>query len=308
MNSSYDYQFKQGIAAISWVNDDIPGLGDHYSLDHVLADMHDIGYVATEMGRTFPQDVETLKNQLCKHHMELASKFVGVLFSDPALREKELEDFRKWADFLKQMGCRFVITCEWGGSMHWDRRRPDEQKLVPLQDNEWDSMVQGLHEAGRICQARGMGLAFHPHAGTVVEQKEEIDRLMETTDPKLVNLLFDTGHAYYGNDDPLDQLRRHYDRINYVHYKDVRENVFKRVKEKQMDFRSAVLEGIFTVPGDGVIDFEPIIAELMRREYQGWTIVEAEQDPDVAEPYKYAKMAKDYLDQTVLQIENKKRN
>ncbi|WP_254901290.1 myo-inosose-2 dehydratase [Tuberibacillus sp. Marseille-P3662] len=306
--SPLNYEFKTGIAAISWVNDDIIGLGEHYSLEKILSDMQSIGYIATEMGRTFPQDLQVLKQLLGDHHLELASKFVGVLFSDPSLRDKEIEDFREWADFLQQMGCQYVITCEWGGSMHWDRRRPDGKEVIPLNDNEWDSMVIGLHLAAEICQERGMELVFHPHAGTVVEQKEEVDRLMETTDPNLVHLLYDTGHAYYGNYDPLEQLQNHYDRIKYVHYKDVRQDVLQRMKEQQWDFREGVLEGLFTVPGDGCIDFEPIIKTLMERGYQGWTIVEAEQDPDIAPPYKYAKMAKDYLDHTIAKIEKEKVN
>lgn len=303
--TSLNYDFNLGIAAISWVNDDIPGLGDHYGLDQVLSEMNEIGYIATEMGRTFPQNVQELKNILNKHQLQLASKFIGVLFSDSEYRDEELRNFEEWIDFLKQMHCKYVIVCEMGGSMHWDKRNPDRKKVISLTDDEWKSMVTGLHQAAKMCKERGMELVFHPHGGTVVEQKDEIDRLMETTDPTLVSLLYDTGHALYGNYDPLEQLVTHYDRIKYVHYKDVRKDVLDKVRKDNLDFREGVLEGLFTVPGDGCIDFEAIVAELMKREYQGWTIVEAEQDPDVAEPYQYAQMAKDYLDGLVDKLNNR---
>src|SRR5699024_1151683 len=301
MASSANFEFKLGIAAISWVNDDIPGLGDHYSLDKVLSDIKNTGYIATEMGRTFPQDSIELKNILAKYQLELASKFVGVLFSDPELRDEELKTFTDWADFLQKMKCDYIIVCEMGGSMHWDKRNPDQKKVTPLTDDEWDSMVRGLDQAGEIAKSRGLELVYHPHGGTVVEQKEEVDRLMETTNSELVHLLFDTGHALYGNYDPLEQLINHYNRIKYIHYKDVRRDVLQKMREENLDFRQGVLEGVFTVPGDGCIDFKPIISELVKRGYKGWTIVEEEQDPDVAEHYKYAEMAKTYLDKIVNQ-------
>lgn len=299
MKDSRDFEFDLGIAAISWVNDDIPGLGDHYDLNQVLSEMREIGYISTEMGRTFPTDSKMLKKLLNKHNLELASKFVGVLFSDPSLRQAELQTLTEWADFLQEMNCEYMIVCEMGGSMHWDRRNPDQKKVVPLNNEEWESLIEGLHQAARICKARGLDLVYHPHGGTVVEQKEEVDRLMEDTDAELVHLLFDTGHALYGNYNPIDQLINHYSRIKYIHYKDVRKEILQKLKNEKLDFREGVLEGVFTVPGDGCIDFEPIISELIKRGYKGWTIVEAEQDPDIAEPYKYAKMAKDYLNRII---------
>jgi inosose dehydratase len=127
---------------------------------------------------------------------------------------------------------------------------------------------------------------------------------MEMTDPNLVHLLFDSGHALYGGYDPLELLKKYEDRIKYVHLKDVRRNVLEYVREENIDFRTAVVKGLFTVPGDeeGCIDFVPIFKELIERNYDGWLIVEAEQDPAVAHPYKYAKMAKEYIDSTIMSI------
>lgn len=144
-----------------------------------------------------------------------------------------------------------------------------------------------------------MKLVYHFHAGTVVETAEEIDRLMDLTDPNLVHLLYDTGHALYGGYDPLELLMKYENRIQYVHLKDVRRDVLEQVRKENLDFRSAVLRGMFTVPGDGCIDFVPIFKKLIEKQYDGWMIVEAEQDPAVAHPYTYAKMAKEYIDATI---------
>ncbi|MEW5323517.1 myo-inosose-2 dehydratase [Geobacillus thermoleovorans] len=292
--------FRIGIAPISWVNDDIPGLGDHYTQDQVLLEMAELGYVATEMGRLFSQDPPSLRAKLNQYGIELASKFIGVLFSDRSWLEEELKTFRSWAEYLHDMGCKYAIVCEMGGSMHWDpRRAPEEKTIQRLTDSEWESLVDGLHRAAHICQKLGMELVYHFHAGTVVETAEEIDRLMELTDPNLVHLLYDTGHALYGGYDPAELLHRYTDRIKYVHLKDVRRDVLEQVRREQLDFRTAVLRGMFTVPGDGCIDFVPIFAKLIEINYDGWIIVEAEQDPAVAHPYTYAKMAKEYIDRLV---------
>ncbi|MFC7440294.1 myo-inosose-2 dehydratase [Laceyella putida] len=305
MNRNETHHFRIGIAPISWVNDDIPGLGDHYTQDQVLSEMASIGYISTEMGRLFMQDPPSLKAKLDEYGIQLASKFVGTLFSDTSRLEEELQSFGEWVKYLKEMGCEYVIVCEMGGSMHWDPRRSQEDMTIQkLTANEWDTLVEGLHRAAKMCQENGMRLVYHFHAGTVVETREEIDRLMARTDPDLVHLLYDTGHALYGGYDPLELLKKYEDRIKYVHLKDVRRDVLERVRQENIDFRTAVVRGLFTVPGDeeGCIDFEPIFKELIEKGYDGWWIVEAEQDPAVAHPFKYAKMAKEYIDSTILSI------
>lgn len=305
LNQNETNHFRIGIAPISWVNDDIPGLGDHYTQDQVLSEMSSLGYISTEMGRLFMQDLQGLKSKLEEHGIKLASKFVGTLFSDANRLEQELQSFSEWVKYLKEMGCEHVIVCEMGGSMHWDpRRSPEDTEIQKLTEKEWESLVEGLHRAANLCQESGMKLVYHPHAGTVVETAEEIDRLMGLTDPNLVHLLYDTGHALYGGYDPLELLKKYFGRIQYVHVKDVRRDVLEYVRKENIDFRTAVLKGLFTVPGDGCIDFAPIFKELIERNYNGWIIVEAEQDPAVAHPYKYAKMAKDYIDATVMSIKS----
>lgn len=289
-------RLKLGISPINWVNEDVLELGDHYTFEDLLADFSALGFAATENCRKFPKDPDVLREALAEKGILLTSQWKGVLFSDPSYREAELEAYRKHVQFLQKMGSKHVVTCELGGSIIGDpRRSPADRNVIPFTDEEWNHMVDGLHQAGEICREHGMKLVYHYHIGTNVERPEEIDRLMATTDPELVHMLYDTGHAYYGGADPLALLQRYADRIAYVHLKDVRQDVLDRVRRENIPFQSAVIQGVYTVPGDGCIDFAPIFRELFARGYDGWMIIEAEQDPSVANPVEYARKSKEYI-------------
>lgn len=295
--------FKLGITPINWANDDLPDLGDHYSFEHIINDTKDLGYKGTELGRKFPLEKETLLKELNGRGLQLASKFIGTHFGDLNAHEEELQQLQDWIDFLKPLGVKHIIVCEMKNSIHWDKDNAGEDKrIIPLTENEWVNLKDGLHKAGRLCHEHGMELVYHPHGGTVVETEDELDKLMDMTDPSLVSLLYDSGHVYYGEGDPLGVLKKHIDRTKYVHFKDVRATVIDEVRKNEVDFRSAVLQGAFTVPGDGDIDFKPIIQELLKAGYKGWVLVEAEQDPEVYDPYKYGEIAKKYLDQIVSEL------
>ncbi|WP_248930219.1 myo-inosose-2 dehydratase [Paenibacillus hamazuiensis] len=286
---------KYGISAINWVNEDIMELGDHYTAEQVLGDMSRLGFEGTEFCRKFPRDVDALKKLLGSFDMVLTSQWKSVHFSDPSRREEELKAFREHTDFLKAMGCKYVVTCETGNA--FEDLEKNTVSVEPLSDEQWKHMVEGLHEAGRYCKENGMQLVYHYHGETVVESGEEIARLMESTDPELVHMLYDTGHAYFGGSDPLHILKTYYDRIKYVHLKDIRKDVLEWKRETNTRFREAVRKGVFTVPGDGCIDFTPIFAELKARGYEGWMIIEAEQDPAIANPVEYAQKAREYIAQ-----------
>lgn len=194
------------------------------------------------------------------------------------------------------MGSTVISTAEVGGSLHFDpRRTPNEKEVIRLDEAGWEALAEGLNAAGRIAAEYGMKLAYHHHGGTVVESPEEIDRLMALTDPSLVHLLYDTGHAYYGGADPLNLLQKHYDRIAYIHLKDVRDAVLEEARREGADFVTCIRKGVFTVPGDGCIDFAPIMALLVQREYDGWAMLEGEQDPALHPPYEYARRSLEYL-------------
>jgi len=294
---------KLGISPINWVNEDVLELGDHYTFEDLLSDFSTLGFTATEMCRKFPRDPKILRPALAEKGIQLSSQWKGVLFSDPSYRAAEIEAYRQHVEFLQEMGSRHVVTCELGGSIIGDpRRAAGEKEVIALNDEAWNHMVEGLHQAGEICRDHGMKLVYHYHIGTVVERPEEIDRLMNTTNPTLVHMLYDTGHVYYGGGDPLSLLIKYGDRISYVHLKDIRQTVLDRVRREGIVFQKAVIQGVFTVPGDGCIDFKPIFQQLFTTGYDGWMIIEAEQDPSIANPYDYAQKSLAYINQVISEI------
>ncbi|MFF2479399.1 myo-inosose-2 dehydratase [Paenibacillus sp. NPDC058071] len=290
------FPFQLGVHPINWVGEDVKEHGDNTTYEQIFDDIQSLGLTGTEMGRKFPTDVEVLKAELSKRNIQLVSQWKSVLFSDPAYREQELEAFRDHAKFLQHMGSKVISTCEVGGSLHFDpRRTPNEKEIIPLDEAGWASLVEGLNAAGRIAQEYGLKLTYHHHGGTAIETPEEIDKLMELTDPESVYLLFDSGHALYGGADPVSLLRKHYARVAYVHLKDVRVDRLEKEKAAGSDFVTCIRNGVFTVPGDGNIDFEPIIGELIDRKYNGWALLEGEQDPAVCPAREYAEKALQHL-------------
>ncbi|MFB5265641.1 myo-inosose-2 dehydratase [Paenibacillus enshidis] len=288
--------FRLGIHPINWVGEDVKEHGEDTTCEQILDDIQRLGLTGTEMGRKYPTDPEVLREELNKRGISLVSQWKSVLFSDPAYRQSELDSYRRHAEFLQSMGSVVISTAEVGGSLHFDpRRTPHEKEVLRLGEQEWYSLAEGLNAAGAIAREHGLKLTYHHHGGTVVEQPEEIDRLMELTDPKLVYLLYDTGHAYYGGADPLEVLRKHYDRIAYIHLKDVRPHVLEEARAEGSDFVGCIRKGVFTVPGDGCINFGAIVQELITRGYDGWAMLEGEQDPAIHNPYAYASRSLQYL-------------
>ncbi|SFE25417.1 inosose dehydratase [Paenibacillus algorifonticola] len=286
------FTFSLGIHPINWVGEDVREHGADTTYEQILDDIQRLGLTGTEMGRKYPADTAVLREELGKRGIQLVSQWKSVLFSDPAYREAELESYRKHAEFLQSMGSKVISTAEVGGSLHFDpRRTPNETEVLRLDEAGWQSLATGLNAAGKIAAEYGLKLAYHHHGGTVVEQPEEIDKLMELTDPAYVHLLFDTGHAYYGGANPLDVLNKHYDRIAYIHLKDIRQSVLDEARSEQADFVTCIRKGVFTVPGDGCLDFAPVLQELTARGYDGWAMLEGEQDPATHNPYEYAKEA-----------------
>lgn len=295
------FPFKLGIHPINWVGEDVKEHGENTTFEQIVNEIEALGLTGTEMGRKYPADQAVLKQELSKRGIHLVSQWKTVLFSDPVYRDTELQAYREHARFLQEMGSTVISTCEGGGSLHFDvRRTPNEKEVLRLDEAGWKSLAEGLNAAGAIAKEYGLKLTYHHHGGTVIESPEEIDRLMELTDPSLVYLLFDTGHAYYGGADPLSVLRKHYDRIAYVHLKDIRQKVLEQSRAERADFVTCIRKGVFTVPGDGCLDFRPLIEELVRREYKGWAMLEGEQDPAEHPAFEYAKHSLAYLNSLII--------
>ena len=290
------YNCQLAISPINWTNDDMADLGEHYSYQQILDDMRDLGFKGTELGRKYPRDVQTLRKELGSRGLVLTSGWCDILFSDPDRSAEWMAKFQAHTLFLKQMGCRYVIVADGGGSVHWDPREDRSAKGVrKYTDAEWASLCSNLNAAGQFCRSHRMTLVYHIHTGTGVENMEEIDRLCAGTDPEVVSLLVDSGHLYYCGVNPVDVIAKYRDRVKYIHLKDVRQEILEKVKKEKINFNDSVRMGIFTVPGDGAIDFEPIFRALSDADYQGWMVIEAEQDSLVANPVEYARKSVEYI-------------
>ncbi|AWN73221.1 myo-inosose-2 dehydratase [Legionella anisa] len=290
---------KLGIAPINWCNDDDPELGKEISFEQCIREMSEAGYIGTELGNKYPREISVLKKALNDRGLHLSSAWFSTFFTEPAQYEHTLSRFMEHLSFMRAMGASFINVCECGHSIQGTERPILSPHKPEFNEEQWGKLIQGLHTIGRIAYDFDMRLVYHYHAGTGVFYAHEIDYLMENTSPQLISLLLDTGHAAFADIDSLALINKYNDRIVYVHLKDVRGEVLTRVKNEQMNFMDAVRAGVFTVPGDGVIEFAPIIHMLRKNRYSGWMIVEAEQDPAKAPPFQYAKKAYDFLHQHI---------
>jgi inosose dehydratase len=285
-----------GITPTGWTNDDMPGLGDDIPFEQCVSEMALAGFEGCSVGHKYPKDPAVLKRELDLRGLRVSEPWASTLFTVEEMEERTVENFRQQMAFIKEMGGTDVVVAELGHAVHQQPVYVLANKPV-FSDEQWGRMVEGLNGLGRMAAEEDMRLCYHHHMGTGVQTREEVDRLMNDTDPEVVHLLLDTGHLYWAGDDPLDMARAYADRIKHVHLKDIRKDVLDSCMERKLSFLESVIEGAFTVPGDGVIDFEPIFRTLADAGYEGWLIVEAEQDPHKANPLEYAMKARAYLRQ-----------
>ena len=297
-NSENNHNIRFGIAPINWNNDDLPALGSGYSLERILSEMNQAGYEGTEFGNKFPNKASVLCEILDTFNLKLTSSWHSTYFVLNE-QENELRNVEEKVSFLKEANAEVINIAECSGSVHSDINKSLSSKPI-LSDSDWGLLIGSLNKAGEICNNYGIRLAYHHHMGTCVQTNEEIKRLLECTDANSVNLCVDTGHLYYAGIDPVVFIENNLDRIEHVHFKDVRKEVFRKYNSLSDSFLKTILSGIFTVPGDGCIDFSSIIKILQQNQYNGWIIVEAEQDPDKADPLHYAISARNYLDSIII--------
>lgn len=284
---------KLGIAPIAWTNDDMPDLGAENTFRQCVSEMALAGFSGCEVGNKYPKDVKELKKQLDMRGLSIANQwFSSFILTQPM--EKVERDFAAQCEFLHAMGAKIIGASEQSYSIQGTDIPVFEGKYV-MNAKEWEKLAAGLNKLGKIAQSYGISLTYHHHMGTVVQTAEETDRLMEMTDPGLFSLLYDTGHLAYCGEDVTEVLRKHVARVKHVHLKDIRPDVVNKVRAERLSFLQGVRAGTFTVPGDGAIDFAPVFDILDRAGYKGWMIVEAEQDPAVADPLEYALKARKYI-------------
>lgn len=275
-----------GANPIGWSNDDMPEIGGDIALDTCLTQAREAGFVGMELGNKFPRDPATLKPILDRHGHAL----VGGWYSTALLTrdwEDEIAAATAHAQLLSAMGCTVFIAAETSNAIHSQRDTPLSARPV-LAKHEWQRFgARYTAFADEMLDRWGLRVVYHHHMGTCVQSEADIDRFMEVTGDG-VHLLLDTGHATWGGADPA-RLARHYrDRISHLHCKDVREAVMWRANREDSSFLESVLDGVYTVPGDGMVDYVAVLKEM--KGYSGWIVVEAEQDPKKADPATYARL------------------
>ena len=286
---------KLGIAPIAWTNDDLPELGGENTFQQCVSEMALAGFTGSEVGNKYPKDPAVLKPMLELRGIEICNAWFSTFLISKPYGETEAQ-FRKHVAFLAAMGAKVVGVSEQSYSTQGDQAQPVFEGKYEMNDAEWALLCDGLNRLGKLSlEEYGVALTFHHHMGTVVQTAAETDRLMAGTDPKYVSLLFDSGHFAYCGENPVEQVRKHAKRIKHVHLKDIRPEVVAHVLSEHLSFLEGVRQGAFTIPGDGCVDFDPIFKVLAEIGYEGYMVVEAEQDPAKANPLEYAIRARKFI-------------
>lgn len=276
---------KVGINPLTWTNDDLPSLGADTSLEQCLTEGKQAGFAGFELGNKFPRQSEQLNSVLARHDLSLISGwFSGMLLTHSV--EDEIVAIKEHLQLLKNGGANVMVYCEVTGCIHGAQDTPLSNRPT-IKAEQWQNFGKRLTRVADYCLTQGVRLVYHHHMGTVVETEDDINNLMENTGNSL-GLLLDTGHITYAGGNVMDVIAKHGSRIAHVHTKDVRIAVMSDAKNRNLSFLDSVLNGVFTVPGDGDLDYTNIFIALRKINYQGWLVVEAEQDPAIAEPLTYA--------------------
>ncbi len=285
---------KIGISPIAWQNDDLPDITAAYTMEQALEEAREIGYVGVERGRRMPQDTDGLKAYLQRYDIALCGGWCSgsVMVND---LPDEIELHRQQVEQFVALNAPCIVFAECSNTVQGQIGTPVNNR-PKLSRDEVLGFAAKLTELAKWMADQGLPLSYHHHMGSMIEDQEDIDWLMEGSGPE-VNLLFDTGHLVFGRASIEETLGKWGDRINHVHFKDVRPDVTKMIREQNKSFLDAVIAGAFTVPGDpdGSIDFQTVTDFLKKTDYNGWIVVEAEQDPAKAAPYEYSKMGYNHI-------------
>lgn len=285
---------RLGITPTLWWNDDFPLIDIGISFGQCVSEMALAGFQGCSIGHKYPTDRAILKRELDLRGLQVSEPWASTFFTIKDMEQQTLKTFHEQLELVRAMGGSDMVVAELGAAVH--------QQSVALfanapefDDRQWEALSAGLNRLGAIATSEGMRLCYHHHMGTGVMMRPDLDRLMESTDPSLVHLLLDTGHMAFAGEDALSAAEAYGDRIKHIHLKDVRQDVAKRVREDNLSFQDGIEAGVFTVPGDGDLDLAPVLEALARHGFEGWLVVEAEQDPAKAHPLEHALMARKWL-------------
>ena len=276
-----------GVSPIAWVNDDMPELGGDTPVETILADARDIGFAGVELGGKFPREPAALRALLGAYDLSLVGGwFSGALLAHDV--DAEIAAAEAHLALLKALGAGVWVHAETSNAIHGQRLTP-LSRSPRLEEPDWARFGRRLTDFAEHIAGHGLRFAYHHHLGTVVERPVDLDAFVRLTG-EVVGLTLDTGHAALGGIDPAAAIRAHPGRIAHVHCKDVRRGVFSELEEQDGSFLDGVLAGMFTVPGDGGLDYASVMQALAGINYAGWIVVEAEQDPAVADPRRYGEL------------------
>ena len=285
---------RLAVAPIAWRNDDMPALGGDTPIDTILRESRAAGFCGTELGGAFPRDAAAMKPLLAAHNLSLASGwFSGLLHKNQSV-EEEMRRMESQLRCFAELSVDTLFYCDTSGSVQGDPNAPLSTRptMPPEQYPAYGEKLTALAE--RMKSEHGVAMAYHHHKGTLIEKENEIDALMAATGPA-VSLLADSGHIAFAGGDPVRLLTNHATRIRYIHCKDLRPEPVRRAQTEDWPFLRAVLEGAFTVPGDGHLDFQSFINAAAAIGYRGWLVIEAEQDPAKANPLEYSRRGGEHI-------------
>jgi len=286
-----------GIQPTGWTNDDFPEIGDDTPYQQIMQETAASGFAGGSTGHNYPSHVPSLRRALAEAGLGITSTWVGTHFTALGRFDQTIDEVNRQIALLKNVGATDIVVAELAAAVNQVRTLSVLTDRPIFNEPQWYLLAKGLDHAGKLALDAGMRLSYHPHVGTGVQQRDDIDRLFAMTDPQYVSMCLDTGHVQYAGVDPVWLAQDYTARIGHIHLKSVRPDVMAQAVAGKYSFYQAILEGIFTVPGDpqGGIDFDPIFELLRRHDYSGWIVVEAEQDPAKANPLTCAKISRDFI-------------
>ena len=288
---------KIGVSPIAWSNDDFPELGGDTTLEQCLKETNEIGFSGIEAGGKFPKNSNELIPKLEKENLKLCSGWYGSNLLKNTVKE-EMLIMKKQLNLFKECNAPCMVVAEVSGSIQGEVKIPLSKRPI-LNSEEWKILYNRINEIGKYMEDNGVPLAYHHHMGTVVQSQEDTERLIDNTSDA-VKLLIDTGHMMFAGGDFAKIAKNYSTRLHHVHCKDIRKEVLDVALKDDLSFIDAFFAGAFTVPGDGCINYNNFLKILKDSNYEGWLVVEAEQDPQKANPFEYGKIGFNHLKKIAL--------
>ena len=292
-------KIKLGIAPIAWSNDDMPELGGDTPVETCLKEASEAGFKGIELGGKFPRNPGIIKYLLEKFQLNMPGGWYGSQLRTRSASE-EWAAMQDHLNLLKTVNGEVFVFADVSGSIQGEAKKSLSNR-PKLQNNEWKDYCNKINELSNRLSDTGISMSYHEHMGTIIQSEEDVDKFMEYTNENTF-LLYDTGHLLFAQADIHRVLKNYINRINHIHCKDIRKDILKKSINNNLSFRDSFLDGVFTVPGDGCIDYKPLLKIIYENKYNKWLIIEAEQDPQKANPFEYAKIGYKYLEKIITSV------